>query len=190
MYNTLHIADFDNKRPLEEELVASFMELGKKSVSFIKKIFGLAGLVALSPLLLLGLAFITFLSQRMAKRMQKSKTQLIKEINNAPFQAIKDFEGSLSPFIVKYSELAISCKNMERYYLVAPFAKNITSFYSDLKEIDNAVKDNYKWSKNDFGMSAKDYKAYCDQIKSLSDVWNYETDSQEQEFVFNHKKAI
>lgn len=50
--------------------------------------------------------------------------------------------------------------------------------------------DKYHYTQKDLGLNDKEFNEYYEALKSMSDVWNYSSSSEEQKAVYEHKKAL
>ena len=177
--------------PVDTAFYQSY-KTSKKFFSFIKQFTGVIGILALalvlSPLLFIGIGICALVYDRLAKKMAQIKPKALKEINKLSFEEIKEFEAITNKFFKKAKAFR---KDMESSQNIWPFRsiyKNLVSIDNDIDEMVKATEARYHFNMRELFSTEEEYQKYCEELKGLSDVWDYESSDEEMKLVFDLKK--
>lgn len=169
----------------------SCINLSLSSFKFIKALTGILGIlalaIALSPIIALFLWSVTLMYKRLARKFSAIKKEAIVEINKSSFEDLKEFEKITDKLYTTLKKMHKEMASAKNLWVFKGFYRAVESIYNDLTEMRKAAENRYHFCMKDLFSSEEEYNKYCEELKGLGDIWEYETSDAERKVVFDLK---
>lgn len=171
-----------------------FIWFGYDTISIINKLTGLIGkisvLVIASPVLILIFQAIAIYFAFIAKKVRKSKEEMIKLIKSENFASLKKDEEIINNFYKSTSTLASFGKGAGSIFFKR-MSRSANQISQDLLEVKNCIEEQYLLLNNEFSKEDLEFlSSYWDKYKKANPAAYkiLESDKSGEEVVFNLKK--
>ena len=171
------------KRPLIPSLALT------KLVKFVGAWTGIIGLtlvlIALSPLIILLVFGIVKAFSRMKKDSEKLKLRFEETYMSLDFNQLQKEEEELEEILT--SLRLLNEEKLRESKLFPSISRNTESIIKNFENIQNLLVSRRTFNKDEMFESDEEFTAYQEAMKSLGDVWGYESTPEEKEYVFNQR---
>ena len=142
-------------------------------------------LIAFSPIIAIVLFALVKAFSRMRKDSEKLRLQVKETYLTMSFEELEREEAELNKVL---SHLKQARDEMGDSKLFPSVPRNLSAVIQNFESIENMLVSRRTIAKDEMFDSEEEFQEYQEAMKSLGDVWNYESTSEEKEYVFNRNK--
>lgn len=172
--------------------VGSVVGFYKKAVKRVKRwnaIFGVIVKFCGSPVLLL-ISISNAMYKSISIALHEDKQRIISVIEKLDFENVQKLEEYM---IALLNKMAFAKEQMEIINDIEATKEingYIQSIISDATEIKKECRKQYTFSQKELFKTEEEAERYYNELKHLSDIWDYETPVEDKKFYYNLKKQI